>query len=629
MFSFIATHKRLMMVLLLVVVVPPFAFFGMESYENFSNPKSVVAEVGGQSISVEEFENALQEQRERLSRSLGGNFDASVFDTPEARRQLLDQMINERLMLNYASKRHVTVTNEQVGAGLARYSQFLDNGKVSKEKLEATLRAAGISPDTFVAQLRMRIAMEHLSAALEQSAFVPHAVAADFARTSAETREIAHYVLNPSQFAGQVKITPADVEAYYKSHLDAFRTPEQVRADYVMLTRDALAAQISVSADEVEREYQQSLGPKIKARAEARKKAEDILAQLHQAPDKFAELAKQYSQDTGSAQQGGDLGFFGRGAMVKPFEDAVFKLKPGQISGIVESDFGFHIIRLDEIRQGAKGEERRASHILINAPAVAKDPASAKADIEHELKQQELAKQFPGDAESFKDIAYEQPDSLQPLADHFKLKIEHSGWLSKSSGQPPLDSSRVLAALFSQDVIRDKHNTEAIELAPGKLVVARVTEHKAASLRSLDEVRADIQKTLTEQKAAELAQQAGSAKLKALQSGTAETLQWSSAKSVSRSTPGDLDKDAISLLFRADASKLPAYVGRVQPDGAYALYRISKVEDPALQEQRVKAASQALSRLESRAEVQAFVAALREQGDVKIHEDKLQKKSQE
>src|SRR5690606_7481181 len=209
------------------------------------------------------------------------------------------------------------------------------------------------------------------------------------------------------------------------------------------------------------------------------------------------------------------------------------KLKAGEISNLVETEFGFHIIRLNEV----KGGERHASHILFNAPSVADDPDAARKQIADEMRRQQLARQFPEAAEAYANLAYEQPDTLEPLVDRFGLKVAESGWLSRTAGRPPLDNPRLLDALFGADAIEAKQNTEAVEVAPGKIVVARVIEHKARAMRPLADVRDDIRKTLLERKALKMAQQAGQEALDALRRGDQVRANWNAPQRVSRENP--------------------------------------------------------------------------------------------
>ena len=479
--------------------------------------------------------------------------------------------------------------------------------------------------------MRADMLMRQLGSGLVESGFTSKSVARRLLETRAQSRELSELVFPAVQYAGQVKLGPDAVEAYYKANAKLFEVPEQVRAEYVVLSPDVLVAAETVSPDEVRKWYDANVAPRAEQRAEARKKIEAIAAELRKDPARFAELAKASSQDSGSAQQGGDVGYFGRGAMVKPFEEAAFKLKDGETSPIVETEFGFHIIRVTGIRKpgqdGAKTEERRASHILVSAPKAEKDFAAARPEIEAELKRSRVSKRFVELAEAFSNLAYEQPDSLQPLADRYKLKIETSNWITRQAAPPPLDNPKLLGALFGDDAIKNKRNTEALETAQNQIVVARVLEHRPATVRALDQVRADIVKKLTADETLKLARAAGEARLAELQAGKAAAAGWGQPRTVSREAAGGLDPRAIGPVFRADAAKLPSYVGVDLAPTGYTIYRISKVSeagapDPA----KLRAAEVSLARQESRMAYQAFLSGLKARSDVTINEANLVKK---
>jgi peptidyl-prolyl cis-trans isomerase D len=565
MFDFVARHKRLMQIFLAIVIVPTFAFFGIQSYDRVFSSGDAVAEVAGQTITVPEFNRALDQQRDTLRGMLGKAYDPAMLESLQARKELLEGLIGQRAVLSYSQRNRMLVPDDLLQAAILAEPVFQEDGRFSRARYQALLRGQNMSEQQFEAQMRADMLMRQLGGGLVESGFAARSVAQRLAASRAQTREVSELVFPAVQYAGQVKLAPDAIEAYYKANPRLFESPEQVRAEFVVLSPDVLAAAETVAPEEVRKWYDANVAPRAAQRAEARAKIEAIAAELRKDPARFEELAKANSQDPGSAQQGGDLGWFGRGSMVKPFDDAVFKLKQGETSPVVETEFGFHIIRVTGIRKpgqdGAKAEERRASHILINAPKAEKDFASARAEIESELKRARVSKRFVELADAFSNLAYEQPDSLQPLADRYKLRIETSPWVTRQAAPPPLDNPKLLAALFGDDAVRNKRNTEAIETGQNRIVVARVLEHKPASVRSLDEVRGEIAKQLTDDEALRLARAAGAARLAELEAGKAPALGWGQPRTVSREAPGGLDPRALGPVFRADASQLPSYVG--------------------------------------------------------------------
>jgi peptidyl-prolyl cis-trans isomerase D len=629
MFDLVHKHKRVVQVLLALMVLP-FAFWGIDSYQRGTSTAQDLAVVDGQKITLQDFARAQRDQQDRMRALLGGGFDPALLDTPEQRAALLDQMIQQRLLAVHAIKSNLMVTDEQLRQIIVGLPAFQENGQFSKPRYEAMLRAQGLSDVMFEAQLRSDIELQQLSGAVSESSVVSKAQVARMLALQGQQREVSEAVLSYEQFADGVKLAPDAVQAYYDSHPGEFLVPEQVRAEYVVLDADALAAAETVNEADLRSWYDANMRAKFDERTAARKQAEEVQAKVRAAPDNFAELAKQYSQDPGSKDSGGDLGYFAPGAMVKPFEDAVFKLKPGQISGIVESSFGFHIIKLTGIKpaKDSEREQRQASHILITAPA-AKDFQSMRAEIEKEVKTQQVRKKFAEAAETVSNLAYEQPDTLQPIADRFKLQIQKSGWLTREADAAAgvLNNQRLLDALFSTDSIKNKHNTEAVDGGPNAVVVARVLEHKPAAPQPLDEVKGGIAKKLIAEKAMAAAVQRGAAKYEELKQGKDAGLKWSAAKIVGRDGKPEVHPDALKAIFRADAGKLPVYLGLELRDRGYGIYRISRViEAPKADAARIKEMQEQLARNAAQQEAAAYIAAIRAAAKIEINAENLEKK---
>jgi peptidyl-prolyl cis-trans isomerase D len=384
-------------------------------------------------------------------------------------------------------------------------------------------------------------------------------------------------------------VSADDVRKYYEQNAARFGQPEQRQASHILLSYKPNAS----DAD----------------KAKVRAKAEDVLAQVRKSPGSFAALAKKYSEDPGSAAKGGDLGYFSRGMMVPQFEDAAFRLKSNEISGLVESEFGLHIIKVTGIKAG---KQRALQEV--------------RAEIERDLKRQGAARRYAEAAESFSNLVYEQPDSLKPAADKFKLPIRKAEGITRQSAPVQmLNQPRMLSALFSDDAITSHRNTEAIDVGQSTLVAARVVEHKAATQRPFEAVKADIERQLAQKEARALAAKRGAERLAELKKGG--SAPFGPVKTVSRERATGLSQDAVARIFRADASALPAYVGMELPAG-YALYRISKVVESEPDDARQRAVQAELGRASGEQEFRSFLAGLRADAKVEINRDALEKKPQ-
>ena len=627
MFDAVRNNKRIVQIFLALITLP-FAFWGIDSYVSNAGAGNDIAKVGDTKITVPQFEQTLRERQDQMRESMGASFKAEMMNLPEVRLGVLNSMVDQRLLLLEAQKRGLVTGDEALRAFISNIPALQENGQFSMARYEAMLSSRGMSQPQFESRLRQDLTMQQLIGTIGATAFVSSTQAAAMLRLQSEERQFSEFRIAAEQFADKVSIKPEAVQKYYDENKSRFEVPEQLKAEYVVLSLDTLLSQTSVSDAEVKSwyeghqdRYQQpeerrashililSEGGKDKAKA----KAEEVLKEVQKNPARFADLARLHSQDPGSAQKGGDLGFFGRGMMVKPFEDTVFKQKEGEISGLVESEFGYHIIKLAEIK-----------------PAKQRPLEQVRSEIEEELKRQAATRKFAEAAETFNNMVYEQSDSLQPVAETFKLKIQQSGWVPKSSDPRllaalgPLSNEKVLKALFSEDSVKNKRNTEAVEIAPNTLLAARVLEHVPASTRPFDSVKTDIEKFLKGQEEQVQAKAAGEARLAELNKGE-DKLAWSSPRSASRLTAGNLQLPpaALQAIFKADAQKLPAYVG-VGVGNDYMLYKIAKVIQPEkLEEAQLKALRTEYGSIVAQEELSALLTSLRSRYGVEINQSVL------
>jgi peptidyl-prolyl cis-trans isomerase D len=633
MYNFVSNNKRLMQVILALIVLP-FAFFGIDSYFRSGSGGDVVAVVGDYKITQAEFSQSMRERQESLQRMAGGRVDPAMLDSNELRFAVLDNLVQQRLMFERAARVGLVITDRQIQEIVAGIDAFKVDGKFSYERYEELLKAQGMSPLTFEQRVRQDLITDHAAHPYVASTFVSRSEAAGLLRISEQQREISYFTLTTDRFLPQVKLDADAAKKYYDSHQEEFRTPEQVRIEFVVFSGEGLLAQIQPPVADVRKAYEENLKRfEVKearqashilimadATAESKKKAkaraDEIYAQVNKNPKDFAVLAKQNSQDPGSAANGGDLGFFERGSMVKAFDDAVFSMKPGDISQPVETEFGYHIIRLAGIRAGK-----------------AKSFEEARPEIESELKKQLASRKYAELAESFSNTLFEQSDSLKPAADLIKAAPQKSGWISRNGAENALlGNPKLLQAVFSEDVLKNKRNTEAIEVASGVLVAARVLEHKPSAVQPFDQVSAALIKKLTLQQAAQLAAQEGRARLTAIRegkdAGKDAQIVWSAPQLASRGDPKGMPVDALRQAFKTDVSKVPAYAGVEVAGGNYMLIRISKVQEAAEgAKDKQNAIAQTLRQVSGQAELAAYLASLKLKSDVKIRKEMVEKKS--
>lgn len=618
----------------LVVV---FGVFGLETYLQPPAGGDSVATVGNQRIGQSEFDGAVRRQAEQYKQQFGANFDAAIMDNPEMRRSVLDRIVAERLVAIGARDAGVRVGDKALADRIASEPAFHDpNGKFSKERYEQIARSMSLTTVGLDERLREDFRLEAFRNAISETAFVPRATLDGFIRLQEQSREVSVVNITPEAHFAKVKITPEQVKAYYEGRATEFTIPAQVRAEYVELSAEALAAQAQAAPEDVKRIYEESLkggrwGQPEQRRAshiliavkpdakEAEKKASEdkaraLVAELRRKPAGFADAAKKESADTGSAVQGGDLGEFARnGTMVKPFEDAVFGAKKGEIVGPVATEYGFHVILVTDV----KAEK-------------VKSLAEATPEIEADLKKSQASRRFVELAETFTNVVYEQPSSLKPASDLLKLPVQQSGWFGAQFGAPPaLANPKIQAELLADDAVKGKRNTTAVEVRPNVLVAARVLEHKPAELRPLATVQADIERRLQREEAVKLAQAEGEAKLAELKAGKDAGLTWPAPLAVNRQKPGGILPQVMDPVFRAEAKGLPAYLGVSTPMG-YSLVKLTKViELEKVDEAKREGLGTQLRAAVAAANLEATLASIRNRAGVSVKKDLIEKKADE
>lgn len=627
MFDFFRKHMKLFMGLLFIPLVIGFVLFGVQGYDN-TDSTDKVAEVAGKAITRQELDNAHRSEVEQRLASMPG-LDRAQLESDAARRLTLDRLIGQRVLALAAKDQHVVTPDQRLVRELSQDPVIASfrkpDGQLDLQRYNEALRAQGMTPELYENSLRQDLAQRQVLAGISASSLLPAALAQPALGAWFERREVQIARFVPADFVSKVQVGDADVESFYQANLARFQTPEQADIEYLVLDLDAVARRVTVSDADLRARYEQKIAQLAKDeqrrashilltvapdaaaadKAKVKEQAQALLAELKQKPARFAELAKAKSQDPGSAAKGGDLEFFSRGSMVKPFEDAAFALAKGQISDLVESEFGFHIIQLTDIRQPAKPSFE-----------------SLRAELERELKQQQSIKAYADASEQFGNLVYEQADSLKPAADKLGLTIKTQAGLQRSGPTAGADvllaNPKLLQAVFADDALRSKRNTEAVELGPNQLVAARVLQHRPAATRPLAEVSAQVRQALVQQRALELAQAEGKARLEAWKGGAAASLP--AAIVVSRQQAQGLPPTLVSALLSAPVAKgQPGWAGVDLGPQGYAVARVNQVLAPeSLPAAQAEQGRQQLAQLWAQAEVQAYLEALKKHYKVKI-----------
>ena len=575
--------------LILILITVPFALFGIDAYLKNAGSGASVAKVDGDKISIQEYRNAMQSLRDRMQRE--GSKDLAALDSPAVKQSVLDRLINTRVLNAEVIDRKFKISNEQLTQFIIGLPEFQQGGKFSQEVYDKLLSQNQMTPSQFENKMRGELLVEQVRDGIPGLAFTSSAVEESVLKVEHQQREVTVAEIKSKDFISQVKVDPAEVKAYYEKHKDKFKVPEQVKLEFVMLSANNLIPQMQVTDEESKKFYQENASkfqgdeqrrashiligfgasPTPASKAEAKKKAEQVLAEVKKNPTKFADLAKKYSQDPGSGEKGGDLGLFARGAMVKPFEDAAYSMKVGDVSGLVESQFGYHIIKLTEIAGKGQGYD------------------ALKPQIRAELMYQKALAKFSEEAENFSSMVYEQSTSLQPAADAFHVPVQKSEWLSYADGAKFFKSDKLMTLVFTDEVLKDKRNTEAVEVSSNTLVAARVVDYKPSAPRSFDEVKAGIEDFLKIEKATKLAIDKGTTALADLKAGKAVTgIDWINSVVVDRKNAQGLTDLTMSNVFKIDASKLPAYAGVADSKKGYLLIKVTGVQSKLTDDEAAK-----------------------------------------
>ena len=610
---------------IVILISVPFALWGIQSYLGVGG-QPIAAKVNHREITERDLDQAYEQFRQNLRQRLGSAYRPGLFDETQMRREVLENMIRDEVVFQSSVDMGLGVSDAQIQQFIAQLKDFRKDGQFDYATYEQALKRQGLSTAAFEGRVRRAIVSDQLSNAVRSSGFVTARELAEFVRLRDQRRDIDYLVVKAA--SSSEAPTDADVEAYYQQHQTDFRAPERVKLEYLELSAEGIGQSVKADDDTLRQVYEEHLDryrtpERRRARhilftvapdgdaAAVEAKAKAALARIRGGED-FAKVAEEVSEDPGSAKQGGDLGLFERGIMDPAFEKAAFSLKVGELSEPVRSQFGYHLIEVTEVEQGK------------TAPF-----AEVRDRVLESYRSAEGERLYFEYAERLNDLSYEHSDSLVPAAEGLDLKVQSSDWLERSGGEGVLAEPKVMAAAFSEDVLGQGHNSEAIEVGVNHVVVVRVRDHQEAAVQPLTEVRDQVVEALRTQAARRQAREAGEALLVKLRGGE-PMAELASASGHELHKTQDLQRDSheVPTAIVQAAFRLPrdaegtVYGQAVLGNGDYAVLALRAVHDgdPASLTDEARKREQArLAQLRSRQSVDELVSELRRQASVEIH----------
>ncbi len=623
--------KGLFARIILGIVILSFALFGVETYRSAGGSATVVAEVGDTKILLQPFEEKFKSEQNQLREA--GERNSKVLNSKELKTAVLDNFINERLLLTQAIKLGYSGNEAALLSAIQNSPALQENGKFSEALFQRFLESRRLTRKQYLASVIQDQMIQDMLASQAQATIVPKSLAVHMAGILAEQREVAKSILKASTFSAQAKIDAAQIKTYYDAHPELSQVPEQARIEYIVFSPEVVLAQLQVSEADAQAYYNSHIAQftepesrdvshilirapadaKPEQRKAAQQKVQELFAQAQKTPQAFDALAKQSSQDPLTAAKGGSMGLIQRGMIFKQVEDAAFGMTPGEIRGPIQSPAGFHIVMLKAI---VGGKQRSFEEV--------------KTQVLEAAKREMAVRKFNEEVEQFGDAVYSKADSLKPAAEKYKLSIQTSDWFGRNGpAQGLLKNERLLNAIFSNDAVKNKRNTESIEVASNTLVAARILEYKSAGQKPLALVKDDIESQLRKEQSSVLASQQGKTYLAELQQGKSISgLQFDQSIKVGREdlAKSGLDIASMQEIYRTNVKQLPAFTGVTLANGDFALYKISAVSvNDQLRQQTLQILPFSIAQTQSEQILRAYVGSLRNQGKVKIKQDVFDK----
>lgn len=634
MFNFIRRHQRLMQLVLLILILPSFVLIGVSGYTNYVSGDEDLVKVGDQAVTAQEFDLARRNQLNELQRSMGSAFDPAVVDNSAAKQQLLDSLVDRRMLIEVATKERFSVSDSALRQAIAAMPELQEDGVFSAQRYNQLLAGAGLASKDFEQSQRAELALARVISPVVNTATLPKIINNELQNVLMDSRTIQLHNFQAQQYLAEQAVSDEEIQAWYETHQDQLRLPDYVNADFLLLNEAAAVSSVAAISDEDLQAYFEQNKSRFTSPArihlshililpgandtehqEAQKLARELAVKAQAKPDEFAALAKSQSQDRGSALSGGELGWITQGNWPEVLQNAVFALNKDEVSGVIEGPDGYHIFKANDF-EAAQNQSFE----------------SVRAQITSEITQQLAAERFADMATQLTNLVYESPDSLAAAADALGLPIQKANGIARDrmltqaelGDQQPfsehamlLEDPRVRRALYSAQSLEQKQNAGVIELASDSIVAVRVNEFVPAHVPDLAQLHDQVKQQLQQEKALAAARSAGEKALAELQAGTQTDLSFSESLEVSRVDSQQIPKSTLDQVMSTEITQLPAFVGMASDDG-YHVVKIVATDSSAPDPLIADLLERQLQQLWGNAQEQVFMQALKEQLGVKV-----------
>ena len=613
-----STDSKLAKVILAIIIVP-FALFGIDSYLSSVGSNVFVAKVNNVEISGQQYQNT----EAMIKQQMGGpDADPALFQSQEFKMAVVDNLISNELMNQSITDNGFVISDNQLSNYIVGMPDFQDNGKFSQERYDQIVQYNNLTPKKLEDRIRTQMATQQVQDSLNRLIHVPNEIIQPLVNLAYQKRDISLHEIKLDDYKKKISPSNEEVEKFYEENSNSFVRPDRIKIEFLIYSVAGIVPTISITDDEVKQffdvnkdKFQANQQRKAKhilfayqpginfeEKAKVRDFAQTTLNEIKKTPKIFDIKAKELSQDIESAKNGGDLGFFSRGDMVKPFEDAVFSLKVNEISDLVETEFGVHIIMLSEI----KGEDVSFEKL--------------KTQIKGELLYGKALEEYASKAEDFNNIVYENSESLAVASDKFDLEIQESQWLTLDDARKFFNNDAFANEIFSEQSIESKTNTLAIEVSPNNLVSARVIDFSPSALQPLEEVKGKVEEYIIGLKSQELIIDDGNKLVEDLKNNN-KKVEWFDELVIDRIDKQGLSDPLVKKIFQVDTKEMPAYAGFYDLSGEYVVIKVNEVLTEDVDDQlSVDLYRDEYETALKKAIQAAYIDDLKENADIKINE---------